>query len=205
MLDRIVSTVLGRSITARNLVLTAIYRCDNAEPKGSVQIGKYSSGGPKILSWRSDDQLVVGKFCMFASNVIVLMGGEHDINKVTAFPLKKKLQNVENDNVDSKSKGPVIIGSDVWVGVGAIILSGVRIGSGAVIGAGSVVVRDIPPYAIAVGNPARVVKYRFPPDQIEKLLKIRWWDWEESKIKENIDYFYQDTESFINKFWKSSK
>jgi len=63
----------------------------------------------------------------------------------------------------------------------------------------------VPPYAIVAGNPARVIKFRFSQDKIEKLLKIAWWDWEESKIKENMDYFYQDTENFINRFWESAK
>ena len=96
MLERVVSKILDRSFLARKVVLTTIYRADNpGEPKGKVQIGKYTFGVPKLLSWRSDDKLVVGKFCMFASNVIVLMGGEHDTTKVTVFPLKKKLQNLE--------------------------------------------------------------------------------------------------------------
>ncbi len=205
MLDRVVSLILDRSLLARKVVLTAIYRADTAEPKGMVEIGKYTFGMPKLLSWRSDDKLLVGKFCMFACNVKVLMGGEHDPSKVTAFPLRKRLRGLEGDNIDSDSKGPVIIGNDVWVGAGVIILSGVKIGSGAIIGAGAVVVKDVPPYAVAAGNPARVVKYRFSQDQIEKLLKIAWWDWEESKIKENMDYFYQDTENFIKRFWESAK
>lgn len=205
MLDKIVSSILDRSLLARKAVLTAIYRADAAEPKGHIEIGDYSFGAPKILSWRTDDRLVIGKFCMIACNVIVLMGGEHETSRVTAFPLKKRLQGLQGDNIDSDNKGPVIIGNDVWIGAGAVILSGVKIGSGAIIGAGAVVVKDIPPYAVAAGNPARVVKYRFSEDQIEKLLKIRWWDWEESKIKENIDYFYQDTDSFIRKFWDKSQ
>lgn len=205
MLDKVASKILDRSLLARKVVLTAIYRADVAEPKGKVEIGEYTFGAPKLLSWRTDDKLVVGKFCMISCNVIVLMGGEHDTDRVTAFPLKKRLTGVQGDNIDSDNKGPVIIGNDVWVGAGAIILSGVKIGSGAIIGAGAVVVKDVPPYAIAAGNPARVVKYRFSQDQIEKLLKIRWWDWEENKIKENIDYFYQDTDSFIKRFWDKAQ
>lgn len=205
LFDRVVSLILDKSRRARRVVLTAIYRADTPEPQGKVQMGQYTFGNPKLLSWRSDDKLVVGKFCMFACDVTVLMGGEHDTSKVTAFPLKGRLQGLKGGNTDSDNKGPVIIGNDVWVGAGAIILSGVKIGSGAIIGAGAVVVKDVPPYAIAAGNPARVVKYRFSQDQIEKLLKISWWDWEESKIKENIDYFYQDAESFIKKFSEIAK
>ena len=179
-----------------------MYRSDTFLPKGRVQMGAHTFGAPKILSWRADDSLSVGKFCMFSCNVILLMGGEHDTSQITAFPLKKMLKGMDGENLDSDSKGPVIIGSDVWVGSGSIILSGVKIGSGAIIGAGSVVVNDVPPYAVAVGNPARVVKYRFSPDRIEKLLRISWWDWEDDKIRENIDQLYGDVDSFINKFYQ---
>jgi len=99
------------------------------------------------------------------------------------------------------SKGPIIIGSDVWVGYKALILSGVRIGDGAVIGARSVVSKDIPPYAIAVGSPIVIKKYRFSEEVIKELLRIQWWNWPDEKIVKNIKLLLSDdVVEFIRRF-----
>ena len=95
----------------------------------------------------------------------------------------------------------VIIGNDVWIGSHATILAGYRIGNGAVIGANAVVAKDVPPYAIAVGNPARVVKYRFKPETIRKLQAIRWWNWDLEKIYENLQLMVDDADEFANRFY----
>jgi tetrahydrodipicolinate N-succinyltransferase len=84
------------------------------------------------------------------------------------------------------SKGDIHVGCDVWIGTDAMILSGVTIGHGAVIAARSVVTKDIPPYAVAAGSPARVIRYRFPPDQIQALLDLQWWSWPEHKVLEAV-------------------
>lgn len=86
-----------------------------------------------------------------------------------------------------------MIGHDVWLGRNALILSGVNIGDGAVIGAGAVVVKDIPPYAIAAGNPARVIRYRFDRQQIAALEKIQWWNWDDSKINSILPLLMEDS------------
>ncbi|EKO3576514.1 CatB-related O-acetyltransferase [Vibrio metschnikovii] len=83
----------------------------------------------------------------------------------------------------------VIIGNDVWIAAGAVITRGIKIGDGAVIGANAVVTKDVPPYAIVAGIPAKVIKYRFTPEIIQRLLDIQWWNWEEIKIKENFTLF----------------
>lgn len=90
----------------------------------------------------------------------------------------------------------------MWIGDRVLIIGDVTIGNGAVIGAGSVITKDIPPYAIVVGNPARIIKYRFDENQIQKLLKIKWWNWDIHKIKHNKDWFNKDIDEFINKFYK---
>ncbi|MCI5188989.1 MAG: antibiotic acetyltransferase, partial [Candidatus Electrothrix sp. AS4_5] len=95
-----------------------------------------------------------------------------------------------------KTKGDIRVGHDVWIGTGVIILSGVVIGNGAVIGAGSVVVKDVPPYAIVGGNPAKIIRYRFSPEQIEALQHIAWWDWSEEKIRHHLELI-RDVELFI--------
>jgi serine acetyltransferase len=97
-------------------------------------------------------------------------------------------------------KGDIIIENDVWVGATSTIMSGVKISNGAVVAGGSVVVKDVPPYAIVAGNPAKVVKYRFSEEQIEKLIKISWWDWEEQKIRDNAMLLWSDNiDEFIKK------
>jgi serine acetyltransferase len=100
-------------------------------------------------------------------------------------------------------KGDIIIGNDVWIGAKSTIMSGVKIGDGAVIGSGSVVAKDVPPYAIVVGNPAKVIKYRFDEQQIENLLEIAWWNWPEHKIKEEAMLLWsKDINYFIDKHKK---
>lgn len=84
------------------------------------------------------------------------------------------------------------MGNDVWVGCNSVLISGVKVGDGAIIGAGAVVTKDIPPYAIVVGVPARVIKYRFDEEVRERLLQIKWWNWDDEKIKRNIGFFKSD-------------
>ena len=98
-----------------------------------------------------------------------------------------------------------MIGSDVTIGVNAIILPGVKIGDGVIIGAGAVVTCDIPPFAVVAGVPARVLRYRYSPEQIKKLLRIAWWNWDDKKIFDNMDYFYGNVDSFIEKFHGESE
>ena len=95
-----------------------------------------------------------------------------------------------------------MICNDVWIGTNAIILKDVTVGDGAIIGAGSIVTKSVPPYSIVAGNPAKIVKYRFNNDEIEALLKIKWWEWPDHIIEKNIDNFYLPISQFIEKFSK---
>ena len=168
-----------------------------SKPKEIVQVGAYTYGSPRILSYGWSEKVIIGKFCSIAEDVTIVAGGEHEYNIVSTFPLKDRFKGAK---LPIRSKGPIIIGNDAWIGTGVIILAGVKIGDGAVVGAGSVVTHDIPPYAIVAGVPVKILRFRFTNDQIKKLLEIAWWDWSLEKIVENIEYFYGDVEDFIRKF-----
>lgn len=162
----------------------------------------FSYGNP-IVKWREsgNKQIKCGNFTSMGANVTVYLGNGkgHDCTFVSTYPFGYIHQGIF-PNVSNKSNdtnGDVIIGNDVWIGEGVCIMSGVKIGDGAVIAANSHVVKDVEPYAIIGGNPARKIKYRFTQKQIEQLLRIRWWDWDVSKINKymhlicsnNIDNF----------------
>jgi acetyltransferase-like isoleucine patch superfamily enzyme len=164
-----------------------------------VEIGENTYGlrRESFFAYHPDDRLVIGKFCSIADGVRFVFG-EHTMGRVSTFPFKAVCFG-GSPHEDAASKGHIWVGHDVWIGVNAVILSGVQIGHGAVIGAGAVVTRNVPPYAMVGGVPARVIKYRLRTDQIESLLKIQWWDWSLENIKENLDLFYGDVDAFIRK------
>lgn len=172
----------------------------------NVSVGRwtYVGYGSSASCWMPNTKVEIGKFCSIADHVRLLAYGEHGHKvRVSTYPLRTKLLN-ETINQDDISKGPIIIGNDVWIGTRAIILSGVTVGDGAVIGAGTVVAKDIPPYAIVVGNPVKIVGYRFSEEVIMKLLNIKWWDWPDKKIINSLPDFYKDVNSFVEKYYKNS-
>jgi acetyltransferase-like isoleucine patch superfamily enzyme len=151
-----------------------------------VSVGRGTYGSPRFLLFTADDRIEIGRYCSIAEDVHILGGGEKDHQRVTTFPLHffhgddpgAMVSDPTQIRYRSRySKGPTRIGSDVWIGHGATVLSGVRIGHGAVIGAAAVVASDVSPYAVVVGNPGRCVKKRFDDALIERLLDIHWWDW----------------------------
>jgi acetyltransferase-like isoleucine patch superfamily enzyme len=129
--------------------------------------------------------LDIGSFVAFASGVQIYVGGEHFTEYVSTYPFSEIFDDVPKTEC-IKSKGNIVIGSDVWVGTNSIILSGVTIGHGAVIGAGSIVSKDIAPYTIVAGNPIREIRKRFTEEQIQKLLELKWWEWDDEHIDELI-------------------
>ncbi len=153
-------------------------------PSHIVSAGKGSYGDLKIMWWNAEkEKLSIGNYVSIASNVTFLLGGNHHVNTPMTFPACKLVAGGNG----SFSKGQVVIEDDVWIGYGSIILSGVTIGKGAVIGAGSVVSKDIPPYAIAVGNPVKIIKYRFSDDIIAQLKEIDYSKLNYEKAKDNIN------------------
>ena len=163
--------------------------------------GKYTYGTPNVLNvWSNSAKLKIGSFCSIGANVNIYLGGNHRTDWVTTYPFGHIHKNIFNrfDGTDSvSSNGNVIIGNDIWIGSNATIMSGVNIGDGAVIANNSHVVKNVEPYSIVGGNPAKLIRYRFTPEQIEKLLIIKWWSWDDNKINKyspmlcnnNIDDF----------------
>ena len=143
----------------------------------------YAGGTLRVQSWGEGSVLRVGKFCSFADGVTILLGGEHRTDWVTTYPFSALFENAQQFVGHPKSKGDVVIGNDVWIGMEAMILSGVKIGDGAVIGARSVVTRDVEPYAIVGGNPAKEIRKRFTEEQIQLLQRIAWWNWPIDQIQ----------------------
>ena len=133
------------------------------------------------------DRLVIGKFCAIARGITFIMNGaNHRMNSVTTYPFNIMGHGWEKCTPtleDLPFKGDTVVGNDVWIGYEAVILSGVTIGDGAIIGTRAVVTKDVPPYAIVGGVPARWIRKRFSDDTISTLLKIKWWDWPEERIK----------------------
>ena len=148
-------------------------------------IGDHTYGRPIILE-RNAAHLDIGKFCSIATGVEIALGN-HRIDTVSSYPFAvlKKWWPSAAGMADHDSRGAVTIGSDVWIGASAFITSGVTIGHGAVVAARAVVTKDVPPYAVVGGNPAKVIRYRFPLETIEQLLEIAWWNWSD----EDIDAF----------------
>ena len=136
------------------------------------------------------DKLIIGKYCSIGSGAVFIMAGNqgHRVGWVSTFPFYFQA-NIFKKSLNTYEKaGDTTIGNDVWIGSEAMIMAGVTIGSGAVIATRSVVIKNVPPYAVVGGNPATVIKYRFDEKSIKKLLKLKWWDWSEEKIKDSMEY-----------------
>jgi virginiamycin A acetyltransferase len=159
-----------------------------------VNVGNYTYGLLNVIHSYGNpkEKLTIGSYCSISTDVYFLLGGEHFFKGLSTFPFKVYICHEEYEAI---SKGEIKICDDVWIGHGAIILSGVTIHQGAIVAAGSVVTKDVPPYTIVGGNPARIIKYRFENEVIEKLLKVDFSKLDSNKIKNNIDILYTEINS----------
>ncbi|MDZ8034056.1 MAG: CatB-related O-acetyltransferase [Nostoc sp. DedQUE08] len=167
-----------------------------------VSVGEYTACDNSITFalWFPDERIEIGKYCSLAKDITIFGGGEHHITRATTYPFRlffplSQTQFAERRD-EVRHKGTTSIGNDVWIGYGATILSGVKIGNGAVIGSQAVVASDIPDYTVAVGNPAKVIRSRFRPETVERLLKLRWWDWDTKKVIANLEWLYQNPDDW---------
>jgi acetyltransferase-like isoleucine patch superfamily enzyme len=169
-------------------------KLDNISIVGTVRIGRYTSiNGPNTDIYTKIYPVIIGSFCSIARNV-TMQEYNHKMNRISTYFMNQNIFNGSFED-DISSKGPITIGSDVWIAANVTILSGSTIGDGVVIAANSVVNSEIPPYAIAGGVPAKVIGYRFDDEIIEELLKLKWWDWDIERIIKYKNTFLSD--SFI--------
>lgn len=216
----IVEFLSGKKFTEKDFC--CIYECsggafDDFVYRG-VKIGKYTYGYEGLLEYFP---LVdsIGRYCSINTSAKIF--ANHSLDAVTTSPildspefckwkyypdrqkLVKKYGKHKNNHpfmsCEIRDNEPVVIGNDVWIGANVILLPGVNIGDGAVIAAGAVVTKNVDPYAIVGGVPAKVIRYRFSKKCIEKLLRIQWWNWTDEKINDNIELFYEP-EKFVNTF-----
>ena len=162
-----------------------------------VKIGSYSYGvlDVKFYNERNTvDKLIIGNFVSIADDVKFFIGENHQTQSFTTFPLKTILHN-KHFTEDTVSKGDIIIEDEVWIGYGAKIFSGVKIGKGAIIASCAVVNKDVAPYSIVGGIPAKLIKYRFSPEIIQRILPLHLINLDTETIKANISLFYNDIEN----------
>lgn len=182
------NSYIGESSRVRECNIGKFVRIDRNNFITHTTIEDYSYTGSFDMIFNSR----IGKFCSISYGVTI-GPPEHDYERLSMHPfiydnyynILKSTDLLENNKLNKK----LIIGNDVWIGCNSTILRGVTIGDGAVIGANSLVKHDIPPYAIVVGNPARIIKYRFSEDIIVKLKQVQWWNWDIDKIRYYKDLF----------------
>ena len=156
-------------------------------PANGISVGKMTYGNINLHYIKTKSKLKIGNYCSIADNVMFLLNAEHPIKTMSTYPYKVK---VLGEYSEAMSKGDITVDNDVWIGYGATIMSGVHIGQGAIVAAGAVVTKDVPPYAIVGGVPAKVIKYRFEPELIKELLKIDYSKLTKEEIDKHIDDLY---------------
>lgn len=175
------------------------------EKNNLLNIGKFTYGVENIdfhYYKGSENSITIGKYCSFAPGITIILGGIHPTDWVSLYPFRIQwnLKGAYHDGMPT-TRGPVEIGNDVWVGTNVTILSGVSIGSGSIIAANSVVTKDVVPYSIVGGNPAKLIRRRFSLENINKLMEIQWWNWDDSRVIKAVENLSsENVDEFIKKY-----
>lgn len=172
-------------------------------PFSCIKVGKYTYGELDVLRLDNTSVLQIGNFCSIAPNVCFLMGAEHFTKHVSTFPFKAKV--LQTVSAEADSRGNIIIDDDVWIGYQSTIMSGVHIGQGAIVAAGAVVTKDVPPYAIVGGVPAKIIRYRFSSNIINELMKIDYSKLTKEIINSHICELYTDLDDKSQLEWIPKK
>ena len=184
--------------------------------------GTYLAAGCLVKTWAPTERIEIGAYTSIAEEVRILhpgvnetltdrsgtkrtfrFRGNHRPDTATTYPIGILVPGMTFDEAPtdgSYESRPLVIGSDVWIGYRALISGAVTVGHGAILATGAVVLRDIPPYAIAAGNPAQVIRYRFSPDVIDAMLRIRWWDWPPERVAREASWFLRPVADFVAEF-----
>jgi len=196
MFDKLV----GENVVLNNVDLGKYIEIKDNSVLEEVKFGDFSyAAGYNQIYYAN-----IGKFCSIASFVRINPGNHPTYTRIAQhhFTYRSKMFGFgedDNDFFDWRRKDSVEIGHDVWIGHNAIVLAGVKIGNGAVIGAGSIVTKDVESYSIVVGNPAKKIKMRFPDQLIEKIEKLKWWDWDYNTIKSRLNDF-RNFDEFVRRY-----
>jgi acetyltransferase-like isoleucine patch superfamily enzyme len=170
---------------------------------GTLVMGTMSYYAPNVIKYTGDTgRVVVGNFASVAPDADFYVGGQHRTEWVSQYGLRAMLAlpGAHEDGF-THGRGDIVVGSDTWVTNGCTVMSGVTIGDGAVVGTKAVVAKDVRPYAVVVGNPAREIRRRFSDAQIDALLRIRWWDWPTETVKAHVDLIASpNVDAFIARF-----
>lgn len=164
--------------------------------------GTYLAGASFDFDLSAYAHVLIGNYCSLAHRLVFEIGSNHNYNNVSTYPFFIRTHHgvlTTEREPNNYNTYQIIIGNDVWIGCDVTILSGVRIGNGAVIGAGTMVTKDVPPYAVVVGNPGRIIKYRFEQYIIEKLQRIKWWYWKEEDIFDSLNVM-QHPDVFVERY-----
>ena len=170
----------------------------NQFPMELVKVGNATYGPINVIAFGNKSKCTIGNYCSIANGVVFNLSGDHDIRNISTFPFKDKILKIGHEGV---SKGDINIEDDVWIGYGALIMSGVTVGQGAVIAAGAVVTKNVPPYAIAGGVPAKVLKYRFEKTLLDELLLVDYSKLDQKEIYSHIDSLYSNDVTIDSIAW----
>lgn len=187
-IKRIIRRIIWRSRNPHNETTIV----GDFDPK-MVSVGKETYGELHFLIYGEEYKLTIGNYCSISPNVTFIVSADHYLDHISTFPFKVKV--THECDVEAISKGDILVGDDVWIGYGSIIMSGVHIGQGAVVAAGSVVTKDVPPYAIVGGVPAKVIKYRFDDEIIKRLIKLDYRKVDKNWIREHMKDLYTKAEN----------
>jgi len=194
---------LRRSLNRAESSVALQERAQQHLADGTLVMGNMSYYAPNVVKYEGDTgRVVVGNFASVAPDADFYVGGLHRTEWVSQYGLRAMLDlpGAHEDGF-THGRGDIVVGSDTWVTNGCTVMSGVTIGDGAVVGTKAVVAKDVRPYAVVVGNPAREIRRRFSDEQVDALLRIRWWDWPTETVRQHVELICSpDVDAFIARF-----